>query len=106
VPDYFDELLERIRDIRASEKRMYLKVRDIKEFQRLKDEEARSQALEWNFQRTLAKVNYKIHTDAIKERLIPPRWNRLKDFTRLPVKTAFLLLIWLSMQWTKVMLNN
>lgn len=29
VPDYFDDLLERIRDIRASEKRMYLKVRDI-----------------------------------------------------------------------------
>jgi hypothetical protein len=29
VPDYFDELLERIRDIRASERRMYLKVRDI-----------------------------------------------------------------------------
>jgi hypothetical protein len=27
--------------------------------------------LEWNFQRTLAKVNYKIHTDAIKENLIP-----------------------------------
>lgn len=45
----------------------------IKEFQRLKDEESRSLALEWNFQRTLAKVNYKIHTDAIKEHLIPPR---------------------------------
>ena len=45
----------------------------IKEFQRLKDEESRSQALEWNFQRTLAKVNYKIHTDAIKDRLIPRR---------------------------------
>ncbi|MDP2787812.1 MAG: KilA-N domain-containing protein [Pseudomonadota bacterium] len=44
----------------------------IKEFQRLKDEEARATAQEWNFQRTLAKVNYKIHTDAIKERLIPP----------------------------------
>ncbi|MBZ0257709.1 virulence RhuM family protein, partial [bacterium] len=29
VPDYFDELLERIRDIRASEKRMYLRVKDI-----------------------------------------------------------------------------
>lgn len=29
VPDYFDELLERIRDIRSAEKRMYLKVRDI-----------------------------------------------------------------------------
>lgn len=45
----------------------------IKEFQRLKDEEASSKSLEWNFQRTLAKVNYKIHADAIKERLIPPR---------------------------------
>ena len=45
----------------------------IKEFQRLKDEESRTHSLEWNFQRTLSKVNYKIHTDAIKERLIPPR---------------------------------
>ena len=45
----------------------------IKEFQRLKDEESRAQALEWNFQRTLAKVNYKIHTDAVRDRLIPPR---------------------------------
>ncbi len=45
----------------------------IKEFQRLKDEESRSQALEWNFHRTLAKVNYKIHTDAIRNHLIPPR---------------------------------
>lgn len=44
----------------------------IKEFQRLKDEEYRASSLEWNFQRTLAKVNYKIHTDAIKERLVPP----------------------------------
>jgi hypothetical protein len=48
----------------------------IKEFQRLKDEEASQTALEWNFQRTLAKVNYRIHTDAIKERLIPPRLTR------------------------------
>jgi hypothetical protein len=45
----------------------------IKEFQRLKDEEASSKSLEWSFQRTLSKVNYKIHTDAIRERLIPPR---------------------------------
>ena len=45
----------------------------IKEFQRLKDEESVTTSLEWSFQRTLAKVNYKIHTDAIKERLIPPR---------------------------------
>ena len=44
----------------------------IKEFQRLKDEESRTTSLAWSFQRTLAKVSYKIHTDAIKERLIPP----------------------------------
>ncbi len=45
----------------------------IKEFQRLKDEESRATSLEWSFQHTLSKVNYKIHTDAIKERLIPQR---------------------------------
>ncbi|NOT18087.1 MAG: KilA-N domain-containing protein [Sulfuriferula sp.] len=50
----------------------------IKEFQRLKDEESRANSLEWNFQRTLAKVNYKIHTDAIKARLIPPRLTTLQ----------------------------
>jgi hypothetical protein len=48
----------------------------IKEFQRLKDEEASSKSLEWSFQRTLSKVNYKIHTDAIKERLVPSRLTR------------------------------
>ncbi|HKK67794.1 MAG TPA: KilA-N domain-containing protein [Bacteroidales bacterium] len=45
----------------------------IKEFQRLKEEESSRQKLDWNLQRTLAKVNYTIHTDAIKERLIPER---------------------------------
>jgi hypothetical protein len=45
----------------------------IVEFQRLKEEENRALSLEWNFQRTLAKVNYRIHTDAVKEKLIPPR---------------------------------
>lgn len=44
----------------------------IKEFQRLKDEEAARTSREWNFQRTLSKVNYRIHTDAIQEHLIPP----------------------------------
>ena len=43
----------------------------IKEFQRLKTEESDRLNLEWNLQRTLAKVNYHIHTDAIKENLIP-----------------------------------
>ena len=43
----------------------------IKEFQRLKDDENDRLKLEWNLQRTLAKINYHIHTDAIKEKLIP-----------------------------------
>lgn len=43
----------------------------IKEFQRLKEDENTRQKLDWNLQRTLAKVNYTIHTDAIKEKLIP-----------------------------------
>ncbi len=43
----------------------------INEFQRLKDEENDRNRLEWNLQRTLAKVNYHIHTDSIKENLIP-----------------------------------
>jgi hypothetical protein len=43
----------------------------VNEFQRLKDDENSRLKLEWNLQRTLAKVNYQIHTDAIKENLIP-----------------------------------
>lgn len=43
----------------------------IKEFQRLKEDENDRLKLEWNLQRTLAKINYHIHTDAIKEKLIP-----------------------------------
>jgi len=43
----------------------------IKEFQRLKDDENDRLNLTWNLQRTLAKVNYRIHTDAIKENIIP-----------------------------------
>lgn len=43
----------------------------VKEFQRLKEDENKRLQLTWNLQRTLAKVNYRIHTDAIKEKLIP-----------------------------------
>ena len=43
----------------------------IKEYQRLKTDEYDRLNLEWNLQRTLAKINYQIHTDAIKENLIP-----------------------------------
>lgn len=42
----------------------------IKEFQRLKEEELKQ--LGWDIRRNLAKINYRIHTDAIKENLIPP----------------------------------
>ena len=43
----------------------------IKEFQRLKDDENRRLSLEWTLNRTLSKLNYRIHTDAIKNHLIP-----------------------------------
>ncbi|HOP47273.1 MAG TPA: KilA-N domain-containing protein [Desulfobacteraceae bacterium] len=42
----------------------------IKEFQRLKDQER--EKLGWDIRRNLTKINYRIHTDAIKEHLIPP----------------------------------
>jgi len=48
--------------------RLYL----IKEFQRLKDDENRRLSLAWNLNRTLSKLNYRIHTDAVKAHLIPP----------------------------------
>lgn len=51
----------------SAEFKLYL----IKEYQRLKEDENDRLQLQWNFQRTLAKVNYHIHTDAIKEKLLP-----------------------------------
>jgi KilA-N domain len=47
----------------------------IKEFQRMKAVEAKenNESLEWNLRRTLSKVNYRVHSDAIKMHLIPPR---------------------------------
>jgi len=47
------------------------KVYLIKEFKRLKDEENNRLKLNWDLHRTLAKINYRIHTDAIKENIIP-----------------------------------
>jgi hypothetical protein len=43
----------------------------ITEFKRLKQDENYRLQLEWNLQRTISKINYRIHTDAIKENLIP-----------------------------------
>ena len=46
------------------------KIYIVKEFQRLKEEEQKQ--LGWSAKRELAKINYRIHTDAIKQNLIPP----------------------------------
>jgi hypothetical protein len=46
----------------------------IKEFQRLKDNERKQ--LGWDIRRNLAKINYRIHTDAVKENLIPAELSR------------------------------
>jgi hypothetical protein len=50
----------------------------IHEFQRLKEVESNLQQIEWNIQRTLAKVNYKIHTDAIKKTLFRKNWKKVR----------------------------
>jgi hypothetical protein len=52
----------------STEFKLYL----IKEFQRLKEEENVRLVLGWDVKRQLTKINYRIHTDAIKEHLIPP----------------------------------
>lgn len=51
----------------SAEFKLYL----IREFQRLKDDENERLSLNWNLNRTLSKINYHIHTDAIKDQLIP-----------------------------------
>jgi hypothetical protein len=51
----------------SAEFKVYL----IKEFKRLKEDESNRLNLEWNLQRTLSKINYRIHTDAIKENIVP-----------------------------------
>jgi len=51
----------------------------IKEFQRLKEEENKRLSLEWNLNRTLSKINYRIHTDAIKEHIIPEKISKTEE---------------------------
>lgn len=50
----------------------------IKEYQRIKEIESNEYNLEWNVKRTLSKANYQLHTDAIKEHVIPvsKKWRR------------------------------
>ena len=45
----------------------------IKEFQRLKTEENDTKGLDWDVRRNLSKINYHIHTEAVKNYLLPPR---------------------------------
>jgi hypothetical protein len=59
----------------SAEFKIYL----VKEFQRLKEEESDIKKLEWNLQRTISKINYRIHTDAIKENLIPKEITKLQE---------------------------
>ena len=53
----------------------------LKEFQRLKEIEANetNNILDWNLKRTLSKINYVVHTDAIKEKLIPQKISSSKS---------------------------
>ena len=45
----------------------------MKDYRRLKQDENSRLSLDWNLNRALSKVNYRIHTDAVKENLIPPK---------------------------------
>ena len=63
----------------SSEFKLYL----ITEFKRLKQDENNRLQLEWNLQRTISKINYKIHTDAIKENLIP------KEITKVQINIVY-----------------
>lgn len=52
----------------------------IKEFKRLKHKEGKEKKIEWSVRRCLSKTNYRIHTDSIKENLIPKLSNKQKEF--------------------------
>ncbi len=84
----------------SAEFKVYL----IKEFQRLKADENDRLKLEWNLQRTLSKINYRIHTDAIKENIIPAQLSK-KDSAVVYANEADLLNMALfgktAQQWRK-----
>ena len=52
----------------------------IKEFKRLKYNESYQQKIEWSVRRTLSKTNYRIHTDSIKENIVPKLTENQKQF--------------------------
>ncbi|GAB6110240.1 KilA-N domain-containing protein [Fusibacter bizertensis] len=49
----------------------------IKDYKRLKTDESSRLSLGWNLNREISKLNYRIHTDAIKENLLPPEFGYL-----------------------------
>lgn len=67
-PDYFDELLERIRDIRASEKRFYQKVRDL--FSLSSDYDASDKATQMFFAETQNKLLYAVTAKTAAELIV------------------------------------
>lgn len=67
-PDYFDELLERIRDIRASEKRFYQKLRDL--FRLSSDYEAREKATQMFYAETQNKLLYAVTHNTAAEIIV------------------------------------
>ena len=52
----------------------------IKEFERLKTNEAYKEKIEWSVRRSLSKTNYRIHTDSIKENIVPCLTEKQKQF--------------------------
>ena len=59
----------------SAEFKLYL----IKEFQRLKEEESQKKELGWDAKRFLVKANYKVHTDAVKENLVPKNISKKQE---------------------------
>ena len=85
----------------SAEFKLYL----IKEFQRLKDDENNRLKLNWDLQRTISKINYHIHTDAIKDKLLPPKINN-KQKSRIYASEADILNVALFGQTAKEWRNS
>ena len=52
----------------------------IKEFERLKSEESQEQSIEWSVRRNLTKTNYRVHTNSIKEFIVPDLTDKQKKY--------------------------
>lgn len=59
---------------------MHLKLYLIQEFERLKYNETYQEKIEWSVRRSLSKTNYRIHTDSIKENIVPTLTEKQKLF--------------------------